>query len=52
MGACALWHGLDDVSLTDVIAGVLPFIAARAVNYVVLYLFPQITLWLPGLMYK
>jgi TRAP-type C4-dicarboxylate transport system permease large subunit len=42
----------DEVSLTDIIKGVLPFIAATTVNFVILYLFPQIALWLPGLMYK
>ncbi len=42
----------DAVSLTEIIKGVLPFIAATAVNFVILYLFPQIALWLPGLMYK
>lgn len=42
----------DDVSLTDIIKGVMPFIAATSVNYLLLYLFPEIALWLPGLMYK
>jgi C4-dicarboxylate transporter, DctM subunit len=42
----------DDIELTQVIKGVLPFIAATAVNYVILYIFPEIALWLPGLMYK
>jgi C4-dicarboxylate transporter, DctM subunit len=42
----------DEVSLTDIIKGVLPFIAATAVNFVILYLFPEIALWLPRLMYK
>ncbi|MEW5804477.1 MAG: TRAP transporter large permease subunit [bacterium] len=42
----------DDVSLTDIIKGVMPFIAASVLNYILLYFFPQLVLWLPGLMYK
>jgi len=42
----------DDISLMEIIRGVIPFIAATAVNFLLLYLFPQIALWLPQLMYK
>lgn len=42
----------NDVELTDIMKGVVPFIMATVVNYILLYLFPEIALWLPGLMYK
>jgi C4-dicarboxylate transporter DctM subunit len=42
----------DQVSLYEIFRGTLFFMAADAPNLFLLYLFPQIALWLPGLMWK
>jgi tripartite ATP-independent transporter DctM subunit len=41
----------DQVSLVDIMRGTLWFLVADASNLVLLYLFPQITLWLPTKMW-
>jgi len=41
----------DQVSLGEVFRGTLWFLAADIVNLFLLYCFPQIALWLPGLMW-
>lgn len=38
------------ISLNDIIKGALPFVFVEALAILVLVLFPQIALWLPGLM--
>jgi TRAP-type mannitol/chloroaromatic compound transport system permease large subunit len=40
------------VTLNQIFAGMLPFMAIQVVALFLLYLFPQIGLWLPGLVYK
>jgi C4-dicarboxylate transporter, DctM subunit len=40
-----------DLALNDIIRGALPFVAVEAVAIALLFLFPQIALWLPGLMW-
>jgi TRAP-type mannitol/chloroaromatic compound transport system permease large subunit len=40
-----------DVTLAQIFAGVLPFMAIQFVAIVLLYLFPQIGLWLPAVLY-
>lgn len=38
------------ISLNDIIRGALPFVAVEALAILILVIFPQIALWLPGLM--
>lgn len=40
----------DSVELTDIFAGALPFVILQILVVVILYFFPGIALWLPGLM--
>jgi TRAP-type mannitol/chloroaromatic compound transport system permease large subunit len=40
------------VSLNQIFAGMMPFMAIQVVALVLLYLFPQIGLWLPSILYK
>jgi TRAP-type mannitol/chloroaromatic compound transport system permease large subunit len=40
------------VSLNQIFAGMLPFMAIQVVAMAMLYLWPQIGLWLPNIMYK
>jgi TRAP-type mannitol/chloroaromatic compound transport system permease large subunit len=40
------------VTLNQIFAGMLPFMAIQVVALFLLYMFPQIGLWLPGLVYK
>jgi TRAP-type mannitol/chloroaromatic compound transport system permease large subunit len=40
------------VTLNQIFAGMLPFMAIQVVAIVLLYVFPQIGLWLPQLLYK
>lgn len=40
-----------DLSLNDIIRGALPFVAVEAVAIALLFLFPQIALWLPSIMW-
>jgi TRAP-type mannitol/chloroaromatic compound transport system permease large subunit len=40
------------VSLNQIFAGMLPFMAIQVVAMAMLYLWPQIGLWLPNVMYK
>ena len=42
----------DEVSLGDIFKGTFLFIMADVSNVFLLYLFPQIALWLPGVMWK
>ncbi|MDX9821500.1 MAG: TRAP transporter large permease [Syntrophales bacterium] len=42
----------DEVSLGDIFKGTFLFIMADISNVFLLYLFPQIALWLPGVMWK
>jgi TRAP-type mannitol/chloroaromatic compound transport system permease large subunit len=39
------------VTLNQIFAGVLPFMAIQLLAIVLLYVFPQIGLWLPGRLY-
>jgi TRAP-type mannitol/chloroaromatic compound transport system permease large subunit len=40
------------VTLNQIFAGMMPFMAIQVLAMVILYLFPQIGLWLPGVIYK
>ncbi|HEY6105234.1 MAG TPA: TRAP transporter large permease subunit [Anaeromyxobacteraceae bacterium] len=40
------------VTLNQIFAGMMPFMAIQVLAVFLLYLFPQIGLWLPGLVYK
>jgi TRAP-type mannitol/chloroaromatic compound transport system permease large subunit len=40
------------VTLNQIFAGMMPFMAIQVLALFLLYLFPQIGLWLPGLVYK
>ena len=42
---------LPDVALGTVFKGILPFLVANAILIALLLLFPQIALWLPGLLF-
>ena len=46
----ALAGMVRDMSLSVIFRGVMPFIGAMLVCLVILVVFPQITLWLPGMM--
>jgi TRAP-type mannitol/chloroaromatic compound transport system permease large subunit len=39
------------VKLTDIFAGALPFVSMVFITMVIVYIFPQITLWLPDYLY-
>jgi TRAP-type C4-dicarboxylate transport system permease large subunit len=41
-----------DVTMTDIMAGAVPFILVMLVGLLVIVLFPQIALWLPQMMAK
>lgn len=41
----------EDVSLTDIIRGVLPFVAVEVVCLAIFVAFPPLCLWLPGTMF-
>lgn len=41
-----------DITTTDIVRGVLPFIGACYLVMIILYIFPQIATWLPSLMYS
>jgi len=41
----------EDVSLTDIIRGVLPFVAVEIVCLAIFVAFPPLCLWLPGTMF-
>jgi TRAP-type C4-dicarboxylate transport system permease large subunit len=43
---------LPDVALTTLFRGIAPFLVADAVLIALLLLFPQIALWLPGLLFS
>ncbi|MCO5070015.1 MAG: TRAP transporter large permease subunit [Rhizobiaceae bacterium] len=43
-------RGMSDVPLRDIVLGVMPFVVLMLGFVVLLYLFPQIVLWLPGQM--
>ena len=43
---------LPDVELGTVFRGILPFLAADAVLIALLLLFPQLALWLPGILFQ
>jgi len=43
---------LPDVALGQVFKGIFPFLAADAVLIALLILFPQLALWLPGILFK
>jgi len=40
----------DDIDLSTIFKGCLPFLSMDIITLIVLFLFPQITLWLPSLM--
>ena len=40
----------DDVSLMDIILGVLPFVVIQALAMIIVIIFPQIAMWLPSKM--
>jgi len=40
------------VTLNQIFAGMLPFMAIQVVALILLYTFPQIGLWLPHTLYK
>jgi TRAP-type mannitol/chloroaromatic compound transport system permease large subunit len=40
------------VTLNQIFAGMMPFMAIQVLAVVVLYLFPQIGLWLPQMLYR
>jgi len=40
------------VSLNQIFIGMLPFMAIQVLAILLLYLFPQIGLWIPSLVYK
>ncbi len=40
------------VTLNQIFAGMIPFMGIQVVALVLLYVFPQIGLWLPGVLYK
>jgi TRAP-type mannitol/chloroaromatic compound transport system permease large subunit len=40
------------VSLSQIFAGMLPFMGIQVLAMAMLYLWPQIGLWLPGVLYK
>jgi TRAP-type mannitol/chloroaromatic compound transport system permease large subunit len=40
------------VTLNQIFAGMLPFMGILVLAVVLLYLFPQIGLWLPQLLYR
>ena len=42
---------LPDIALGTVFRGIVPFLAADAVLIALLLLFPQLALWLPGVLY-
>jgi tripartite ATP-independent transporter DctM subunit len=41
-----------DIKITDIYKGILPFLLAPLVLIVAMFLFPQMALWLPALLYK
>ena len=43
---------LPDIALGTVFRGIVPFLAADAVLIALLLLFPQLALWLPGVLYN
>ena len=42
----------SDVPMTKIMAGCVPYVVIMVIGLIVLTIFPQITLWLPGLMYN
>jgi TRAP-type mannitol/chloroaromatic compound transport system permease large subunit len=40
------------VTLNQIFAGMMPFMALQVVALILLYIFPQIGLWLPGVLYR
>jgi len=40
------------VTLNQIFAGMMPFMAIQVIAIALLYVFPQIGLWLPELLYK
>jgi TRAP-type mannitol/chloroaromatic compound transport system permease large subunit len=40
------------VTLNQIFAGMLPFMGIQVIALALLYIFPQIGLWLPELLYK
>ena len=40
------------VTLNQIFAGMLPFMGIQVVALVLLYVFPGIGMWLPGVLYK
>ena len=40
------------VTLNQIFAGMMPFMGIQVIAIVLLYMFPQIGLWLPQLLYK
>ena len=40
------------MTLNQIFAGMLPFMGIQVVALVLLYIFPEIGLWLPSVLYK
>jgi TRAP-type mannitol/chloroaromatic compound transport system permease large subunit len=40
------------VTLNQIFAGMLPFMAIQVVAIILLYVFPAIGMWLPGVLYS
>jgi TRAP-type mannitol/chloroaromatic compound transport system permease large subunit len=40
------------IELTDIFAGIIPFVGLVFVAMILFYAFPQIGLWLPSLLYR
>jgi TRAP-type mannitol/chloroaromatic compound transport system permease large subunit len=40
------------VTLNQIFGGMLPFMGIQVIAIVLLYVWPQIGLWLPGVLYK
>ena len=43
-------HGVTKVPLTEIFRGVIPFMAMMVLGLILLVIFPQISLFLPGIM--
>jgi TRAP-type mannitol/chloroaromatic compound transport system permease large subunit len=41
----------QSVLLTQIFSGCMPFVYVVLITMVIMYVFPQATLWLPGLLY-
>ena len=45
------WQGTD-LKITDIYRGILPFLIAPLILIVMLFMAPEMALWLPGVLYN